>query len=233
MKKILILAVVLCSSCPVFSHELNYELDSEYADFNKELEANIQKEIQYQQQQMLDVFPSDYYIDAIKQAVEDSIRVFEDKIIFKRHYNIELLKKILREKNLEDALKNDEEVLHEIARHIVNHYPHTNDFETLMAIGIDPVEAAVRMNSEEYIQSALEKGSITYSHCYTITCANDKNNSREIIKGYIDRIAIEAKTSPEQIEEIKAKLLQQEEKRKQSKPLRKLWNSLNSNYFHW
>ena len=232
MKKILILTAIFLLPILAFSNEFNYELDLPNPDFAKQLDNDIKNDIKYQQQ-LTDPFPPEYYVDKIKFAIDNSIKLFEDKFIFKRYYDVELLKMSLStSQNYGDILKNDTQVLHEAARYILNNYPHRNDFEALLAIGIDPVEAAVRMNNEEYIQSALEKGSITYSHHYVIFAVDEKEQTT--LNGRIDRIAIQAKTDAEQIEAIKSKVQQQEECRKQSKPIRKLWNNLpGTNYIHW
>ena len=224
MKKILILATIFLLPLLAFS----YELDSEYANFAKKLKADLKADIQYQQQQY--DFPDDYYVDKIQAIIESSIGLFEDKIVFQRYYRTGHLKTLLQKYNLANILKNNEQVLHEVARYIVNNYPHNNDFEALLAIGIDPVEAAVRLNNEEYLDSALEKGVITYPHCYTVTSIN-MDNSSAVLNGYIEPSTIKVNTSQEQIEDIKLKIQEQEIIRKKSRLLRKFWDKIN--YFHW
>ena len=206
----------------------SYELDLEYEDLTKQLQSDLVTNIQQQQFDL----PDDYYAEKIENVVESSIGLFEDKIIFQRYYRTGHLKTYLQKYNLANLLKNNEQVQHQVARYIVNHYPHNNDFEALLAIGVDPVEAAVRLNNEEYIKSALETGTITYPHCYVVTTI-DMDASRSYSKGYTEPATIEVNTSKEQIEEIKLKIQKQEQIRKHSHPLRKLWNKVNSlPYFH-
>ena len=223
MRKILISAGLLLLPFLAFS----YELDLEYTNFAKQLQYDLKETIQGQQ---LSDFPDDYYVDKITAIIENSIRLFEDKIIFKRYYKTDIIKTSLQKQKLMDILKNNEQVSHQVARYIVNHNPHTNDFEALLAIGVNPIEAAVRLNNEEYIQSALETGTITYPHPYIVTTIY-MDESRVVSNGCTSPTIIQVNTSQEEIEEIKSKIQRQEELRKKSRPLRKWWSNLN--YFHW
>lgn len=224
MKKVLILATILLLPILAFSFELN----SEDVNFANELKVDLQEEVQYQQQQI----PPEYYIDKIKAIIDNSIRLFEDKIIFTRYYNVYLLKKNLQTENLKSILKDNKEVSYTIARYIVKNNPHTNDYEALLAIGINPIEAAVMLDNEEYIQSALTKGTITFPYCYTTTTV--EHNGDRILHGYTDSTTIEANATREQIAEIKSELLKQEQLYKHSRPIRKFWNSVTGQtYFHW
>ncbi len=224
MKKILTLLSLLLLPLLAFS----YELDSEYTNFAKELKNDLKTDIKYQQTNY--DFPDDYYVDKIQAIIDSSIGLFEDKIIFQRYYKTGQLKTYLDKQNLTDVLKNNKQVLHQAARYIVRNYPHNNDYEALLAIGVDPVEAAIRLNNEENIKSALEKGTITYPHCYTVTSIN-MDNSSAVLNGYIEPSTIEVNTTQEQIEDIKLKIQLQETIRKKSRLLRKFWDKIN--YFHW
>lgn len=90
------------------------------------------------------------------------------------YYKVEEITQNLNAEGLDAFLKNDAEALSEVADYVTDHnyYIFHNDFETLLAIGVTPIEAAIRTKGDEYVKidtEETEEGAnvtITYQHCY-------------------------------------------------------------------
>ena len=102
--------------------------------------------------------------------------------------------------NLVQQLKNNKDVMDAVAKYIVKEEPLRNNFETLLTIGMEPVEAAVWSKKEEYVRSALETGVIRYDHYVAVTRSDFGLSSfgYSIEKDIIDDISV----SEEEVNEI-------------------------------
>lgn len=118
-------------------------------------------------------------------------------------YLVEDIKKELQDKGLPEQLQNSPYTLNEIANHIIS-YGYENKFETLLAIGINPIEAGLRLEHGKgrqygkYVNEALSEGKITYKH-YAL-----KNPTTAIITDQV----IYVTTTEEEVEEIMHNLTQ-------------------------
>ena len=220
-----------------------YELEPEYVEFAKELNGTLETTVQ----ETADGYETDITnnktdktpLEQIKAILRNCKAEFMDSHSCKgevlppyaspwilRYFNTNILAKQLEEQQLDSILKNDEELLNEIANYIVKTRPNRNDFETLLTVGVNPIEAAIRTNKEDYITSALQKGYIVYDHYY-IEHVYDEYCSRRI--PLTSREIIPVRTSQEEINEIIAKL----EKQNRWEPpqwLRKIINKIEKDY---
>lgn len=133
-------------------------------------------------------------------------------LTLQRYYNTEKITKSLQNEGLDKFLsdKNNRIALAAVADYVTDHSSYltwNNDYETLLTIGIDPVEAAIRMNDEDYVQGALN-GSIAYLHCYT------SDPHQDPFGGHMEAIrepkVKSVNTSREKIEAIRTQLKNEE-----------------------
>ncbi len=131
-----------------------------------------------------------------------------DGITLQRFYNTDKIKEKLANEGLDVFLKdeNNRIVLSAVADYVTDHQTYTfhNDFEALLAIGIAPVEAAVRTSDQNYyLYNALNRGVINYKHCYVEVAMTS-------VGGHISALSkqeeIEAPTTEEEVEAIRAQL---------------------------
>lgn len=84
-------------------------------------------------------------------------------------YIVDNIKRELEEEGLTEQLTADVHTLNEVANHIVS-TGFDNKYETLLAIGVNPIEAGLRLGHNKghkygpYVDEALSKGQITYQH---------------------------------------------------------------------
>ena len=126
----------------------------------------------------------------------------------KRYYDIEKIKSGLKAKGLDTFLKdqNNRIVLAAVANFITYHKrnDYYNDFETLLAVGIDPIEAAVRTSNQNYyLNNALKEGIINYRHCYTQVFIGPYGGH---VSAITERITIEVETTEQEVEAIRLQL---------------------------
>ncbi len=118
-------------------------------------------------------------------------------------YNIEEIKYNLESENLDVFLKDDnnEIVLDSVAEYITdkNKNIYHDNYELLVTIGINPIEAAIRTEEDRYIEEALNYGKISYSHWKTYISFGIR-----IAKEYERNIKV--KTNQKEIQEIKEKI---------------------------
>ena len=204
MKKIVaLLAVVLL---PFLASA--YQLEEEYANMAQELSNNVQLTCEKDQAETAAT-----NVEKIKEIINNAIENWDTSVhcpgesypyttsSFKRYFNTQKIKNNLKANNLDTVLKNDTQLLDEIAAYVVKIWPDRNDFETLLTIGVSPIEAAIRVKNDEYIESALD-GEIVYTHYY-LEPANSPCTGFHAEK--VDS-SINVNTSEEEINAIKAKL---------------------------
>ena len=198
MKNTIILFAIFC--LPMLSHA--YELEPIYADMAKDLNAAITANINanYNTNQ------SDEKLYKKVIAILDNHKAAHHTYSFSNDKNttsnfacylVEDIKKEIQNEGLTEQLKNSPYTLNEIANHILS-YGYENKFETLLAIGINPIEAGLRLEHGKgrqygkYVEEALEKGQITYQH-YIL-----KNSTTAIITEEV----IYVNTTEEEVEKI-------------------------------
>lgn len=191
MKKTLILAGIFLLPLLVSA----YELDPEYANFAKELNVTVKQETI---NKVTEAKPSTRKekIKKVKQLIRRSQNTFDESSwsggfgtggsggyvnLFSHHryYNTADLSVYLNEEDLKAFLANDKDALDEVADYTTEHRRSIiahNDFETLLVLGVDPFEAAVRTNSKMSITREIETNEfiykIEYPHCYLETFRN-------------------------------------------------------------
>lgn len=209
MKKTLILAGMLLLPLLAFADALELQLD---ADLCKDIKSAVTSTA-YENADFGGLATEEDSVDKLKSVIRDSREWFSTDTTCKgevvpykaftpiRYFNVSVIKSGLKELGYTN-LSSNEELLHKIADYIVDIRPHRNDFEALLAIGVTPVEAAVKTHKSDYVRSALEKGEITYSHYYIEyvsgeTCRGQYARTKEI--------TIPAKTTREEVEALQAK----------------------------
>lgn len=204
MKKIIILAGVLL--LPFLASA--YQLKEEYANMAQELNNNIQLTCEQNQAETAAT-----NVEKIKEIINNAIENWDTSVhcpgesypysasSFKRYFNTQKIKDELKANNLDTVLKNDTQLLDEIAAYVVKIWPDRNDFETLLTIGVSPIEAAIRVKNDDYIESALN-GKIVYTHYY-LKPANNPCTGFHAEK--VDR-SINVNTSEEEINVLKTKV---------------------------
>ena len=192
MKKLIILLAMVLLTLSAFSQTTNYDLDT-----------------------AIKFYKIKGIIDNAKSPFEDNSWWYtgtaaggDAMFTSDRYYNTKRIKADLNAKGLDTFLQdeNNRIVLAAIANYITDHKKYTfhNDFETLLTIGIDPIEAAVRTSNDNYyLDNALSKGIINYPHCYTHVTIGPFGGHSAAITG---RVEIEAKTTEQEVEDIITRL---------------------------
>ena len=204
MKKIIILAGVLL--LPFLASA--YQLEEEYANMAQELSNNVQLTCEQNQAETAAT-----NVEKIKEIIDNAIENWDTTVhcpgesypysasSFKRYFNTQKIKDDLNTNKLDKVLENDTQLLDEIAAYVVKIWPDRNDFETLLAIGVSPIEAAIRVKNDDYTESALN-GEIVFTHYY-LEPADSPCTGFHAEK--VDR-SIKVNTSEEEIDAIKAKI---------------------------
>lgn len=203
MKTTTILFAIFC--LPMLAH--SYELEPMYADMAKNLNAVITADINavYNNQQSDDkLYKKVINILDSHRATHHSYGVSDDNGTTSNFafYLVDEIKAELQAEGLTEQLNNAPHTLNEIANHILG-YGYENKFETLLAIGINPIEAGLRLEHGKghqygkYVEEALKKGQITYQH-YTL-----KNSTTAIITEEV----IYVTTTEEEVAEIMHNLI--------------------------
>jgi len=96
-----------------------------------------------------------------------------DGLTLQRFYDTERIKNAFETEGLNTFLedKNNRIILSAVADYVTDHrvYEFHNDYETLLTIGINSVEAAVRTSEiGSYLFSAKDSGVVHYYHCYVV-----------------------------------------------------------------
>ena len=175
MKKALVLAGLFLLPLLAFA----YELEPEYAEFAKELNGTIETTVQTEANKTI----ANNTASLVKQ-VEKIIRSSRKGTCYygacgtggggasgqsNVYYDATEIKNNIAAKGLKEALINNEEALTEVARYITDNSPHANDFEALLAVGVKPIEAAIRAEKQEYVEEALQESKISYAHYVPVT----------------------------------------------------------------
>jgi len=142
----------------------------------------------------------------IKSAQKNFSGRWGDNLVPSKYYDTSEIKQNLRAKLLDFFLSGDPEALAEVADYITQHSflvnPH-NDFETLLTVGVNPIEAAIRTDHDDYLKSALEEGVIIYQH-YTTTIDKDALGGGFVV-GHTEDVTLKVTTSKEEIAALKEK----------------------------
>ena len=147
MKKLIILTGILLLPFMVSA----YQIDKEYADMAQQLNKTIQ-----QYTAKTEITPKEL-LSQVKILIDES-RIKQSQTISKGKekdhsnkyyksyycYDVNKLESSLKENQLLDKLQNNKEILNQLSEYIIDHKPHRNDFETLLTIGVSPVEAALK-----------------------------------------------------------------------------------------
>ena len=216
MKKIVaLLAVVLL---PLLASA--YQLEPKYADMAKEFDEAIQLNVAKSNKTKEEASRTEN-IEKVKSILSNAKYTFESStwgasggtggaaatmsIGRHKYYKTEEIKSNLAKEHLDTFLQNDKAALSEVADYITDHryYIFHNDFETLLAVGVSPIEAAIRTKNEEYIKTALEDGEITYQHCYMEAFQGNMHGGTIARSEYI---TIQVQTTQEEVNAIKEKL---------------------------
>ena len=174
MKKAIILTAVLLT--PLFAGA--HQAEPEYIKKAKELKEiiapviyNLQEETQTQEetpklslnQRILlwrckDVIRNSKADIKFKRVNENGI---SDIVVTDLFYDVDYINATLPQE-----IKDEENtaVLNELTTFILEDSPTQNDFETLVAVGVDPLKAAELTKNHCYIVVNLEENTITYKH---------------------------------------------------------------------
>ena len=131
-----------------------------------------------------------------------------DGFTLQRYYDTDRIKQLFESEGLDTFLadENNRIILSAVADYVIDHRVYTfhNDYEALLTIGIDPLEAAVRTSgTSSYLNSALENDIIYYYHCYTNSYVSSMGGHVDALK---ERREIEAQTNEEEVAAIQNKL---------------------------
>ena len=235
MKKIVAIFTVLL--LPLLASA--YELEPEYADFAKELTETIQPTVANANNSNQEASRWDKIqkvkniLDAAKHQFQSSswgasggtsgagssATIFD---LFDRehYYNVEEITSNLRAEGLDTFLKNDQDAMDTVADYTTDHYYYIfhNDFEALLALGVNPIEAALRTGHNSYVDSALKNGTITYKHYYLSSSSGYMSGSTTAV---IADITIDVTTTQEEVNAIKEKLKKNEQAKEHSEEVRR------------
>ncbi len=161
MKKLIILTGMFLLPFMVSA----YQIDKEYADMAQQLNKTIQQDTA-----KTEITPKELLsqvkilINESKTKQSQSISKEQEKDHSNKYYksyycyDVNKLESSLKEKQLLNQLQNNKEILNQVAEYILGHKPHRNDFETLLTIGVSPVEAALKIEeTREQIYESLKE----------------------------------------------------------------------------
>lgn len=172
MKKIIaILAVILL---PLLASA--YELEPQYKQMTQELNVVIDNQISAstEETETADLYST--VVSILKRAVGSSGAYGgfgtggAGGSSSETAYKVDVIKSGIREQlkqhniDIVQELRNDEAARYKVAKYVTKESPLQNNFEALWTLGMEPVEAAVWTNKEEYIESAVNNHEITYTH---------------------------------------------------------------------
>ena len=164
MKKAIILTTILLLALLAYSFEINEGSSS----LTQEIKNTIQEDVT--NPPLKDKLIRKQKIKRIKAMLRNplgaSIVTIEDGEQKTKFYcDPNYLSKELKKYNLQTFLENDKAALAEVSDYFIsrlNGHGPVNDFEVLVTLGVEPIEAAIRTNHDDYIQSALDNGTISY-----------------------------------------------------------------------
>ena len=176
MKKAVITVMILLFPFLISAFELN----EEQKNMSEQIGNTVQATCNAQNARAVNSSRKEK-IKRIKEILADAKRPFDSIITWSssgsvtpqvfvknRYYDTDMISQKLADEKLKTFLENDKEALNNVAAYTTNHrfYVFHNDFEALLAIGVSPIEAALRTGHDDYVTDALQKGEITYTHCY-------------------------------------------------------------------
>lgn len=206
MKKIFILAGILLLPFFVSAYEFGPEYENMARDIEETVTSTTIKAAKNQTQ--------DTRKNKIKRVKDILFTAFKslnlmngiNTVSAAKYYDTDEVRQKLSDENLYTFLENDAEALDEVADYTTKHnilWNPYNDFETLLTLGVNPIEAAIRAGKPDYVESALNEGTITYIHC---TTERYKDAFGGGIRAKTEDVSISVTTTVEEINTIKEKL---------------------------
>jgi len=206
MKKIFILAGILL--LPFFVSA--YEFGPEYENMARDIEETVTSTAARATKDTAEDARKDK-IKRVKDILFDAFKSLNlmngiNTISAAKYYDTDDVSQKLSEEKLYTFLENDAEALDEVADYTTKHnilWNPYNDFETLLTLGVSPIEAAIRAEEPDYVESALNEGTITYIH-YTTERYKDAFGGG--IRAKTEKVSIPVTTTAEEINTVKEKL---------------------------
>ena len=156
-----------------------YELEPQYAEFAKELNGVMEVTVQTTAKKAI-ANDTNNLVKKVKKIIKNARKgtcyygacgtggggsAGQSNV----YYDATEIENKIASEGLKETLKNNEDALTKVAQYITENSPHLNDFEALLAVGVKPIEAAIRAEKQEYIQEALEESKISYAHYIPVT----------------------------------------------------------------
>lgn len=161
MKKLNILTAILF--LPLLASA--YQMDKQYTDMARQLNETV-----LQETAKTEITPKEL-LSQVKNLIKESrikksesISKDEEKAHSNKYYksyycyDTEKLTSSLQENQLQSKLQDNMEVLNQVAEYIVGNKPHRNDFETLLTVGVTPIEAVLRVKeTKEQLNNTIKE----------------------------------------------------------------------------